>query len=313
MFKIAIAGAGALGGRIGVALKKAGCDVVLIDDWEAHVAQINEAGMHVQTETAQYNIQIPAVLSDDVQGSFDLIIVLTKAMQSEAMLQKLKALGAIQQHTAILSMMNGLGHHERLSQFVPIEQIYLAVTMWTAGLQGPGRILLEGQGAIDFQRADGQHDQRTETILNILNEADLNAHVCSNVYEAIWTKATVNSVLNPLCTIVDKKIGALGSYTYIDEMMTLLIKEIVAVAHAKGINIKYETLLQKIRGTFPKSTQGLHYPSMYQDYKQGRMTEVDYLNGQICAYGKTVGVATPVNEMITHLIHQLEMKNESNT
>ena len=47
---------------------------------------------------------------------------------------------------------------------------------------------------------------------------------------------------------------------------------------------------------------------MHQDYNHGRLTEIDYLNGQIVDYGKSLGIATPNNELITHLIHQLEMK-----
>ena len=156
MYKIAIAGAGAMGGRIGVSLKQAGYDVTLIDDWQEHVNCINENGMEVQTEMDTYTVNIPAVLTKDVSGQFDLIIILTKAMQSEKMLQHLQEANTIHKDTAILSMMNGLGHEERLSKLVPLSQIYLAVTMWTAGLRGPGQLLLEGEGAIDLQRADGE-------------------------------------------------------------------------------------------------------------------------------------------------------------
>ncbi|KAA9271241.1 2-dehydropantoate 2-reductase, partial [Staphylococcus epidermidis] len=67
-------------------------------------------------------------------------------------------------------------------------------------------------------------------------------------------------------------------------------------------------LLNKIEAAYPKETQRLHYPSMHQDLKNGRLTEIDYLNGQIAAYGKELNVPTPLNSMITHLIHQLEMK-----
>ena len=95
----------------------------------------------------------------------------------------------------------------RPSQFVPKSQIFLAVTMWTAGLRGPGQLLLEGEGSIDFQRVDGKKDQRTQEIADILNQAHLNATISNDVFKAIWSKATLNSVLNPLCTILDKTIG----------------------------------------------------------------------------------------------------------
>ncbi|MBI5974823.1 ketopantoate reductase family protein [Staphylococcus canis] len=308
MFKIGIAGAGAMGGRIGTYIKQAGYDVTLIDNWEDHVNRINEKGMEIQTETKTYTVEVPAVLTKDVSEPFDLIVILTKSMHSEKMLEQLQNQGSIHEGTAILSMMNGLGHEERLSQYVPMSQIYLAVTMWTAGLRGPGQLLLEGEGSIDLQRADGEKDERTEYILNVLNEAGLNAQISDDVFKSIWSKATVNSVLNPLCTILDKTIYEFGSYSESRDMIVPLIDEIVAVAKAKNINLDRTALLDKIEATYPKETQGLHYPSMHQDFNKGRLTEIDYLNGQIAAYGKEVNVPTPLNEMITHLIHQLEMK-----
>lgn len=192
MYRIGIAGAGAMGGRIGVSIKEAGYDVTLIDNWELHVKRINTDGMDIKTETDNYSVNIPAVLTKDVSTEFDLIIILTKAMHSEAMLQQLQEAGCIHQNTAIMSMMNGLGHEERLSQIVPLSQIYLAVTMWTAGLRGPGQLLLEGEGSIYLQSADGETDDHTHAILQILNDANLNAQISNNVFEAIWSKATLN-------------------------------------------------------------------------------------------------------------------------
>ncbi|MCA2503669.1 ketopantoate reductase family protein [Staphylococcus xylosus] len=308
MYKIAIAGAGAMGGRIGISIKEAGYDVTLIDNWEEHVNQINQDGMNIKTETDNYSINIPAILTKDVSAEFDLIIILTKAMQSEEMLQRLQEAGCIHSGTAILSMMNGLGHEERLSQIVPLSQIYLGVTMWTAGLRGPGQLLLEGEGSIYLQRADGEVDEQANTMLQIFNDSGLNAQISSNVFESIWSKATLNSVLNPLCTILNKTIYEFGNYAQSDEMIMPIIDEIVAVAKAKDIHLDRNELFKKVVSAYPKEAQGLHYPSMHQDYSNGRLTEIDYLNGQIAAYGKEFNIPTPINTMLTHLVHQLESK-----
>lgn len=310
MYKIAVAGAGAMGGRIGVALHQANYNVTLIDDWESHVQCINKNGMKIQTETDTYTVTIPAILSKDISDTYDLIILLTKSMQSESMLTHLKNSGAIHKDTAILSMMNGLGHEERLSKIVPLHQIYLAVTMWSAGLKGPGHLLLEGTGSINFQCANGVNNSISTTISKILNDANLNATISKNVFEAIWTKVTVNCVLNPLCTILNQRIGELGAYSQINEMVLLVIEEIVTVAHAKKIDIEAERLLNIITAMYPESAQGLHYPSMYQDLNNGRLTEIDYLNGQIAKYGQALDIVTPINQMLTHQIHQLE-RNKS--
>ena len=271
MYKIAIAGAGAMGGRIGISIKEAGYDVTLIDNWEEHVNQINQDGMNIKTETDNYSINIPAILTKDVSAEFDLIIILTKAMQSEEMLQRLQEAGCIHSGTAILSMMNGLGHEERLSQIVPLSQIYLGVTMWTAGLRGPGQLLLEGEGSIYLQRADGEVDEQANTILQIFNDSGLNAQISSNVFESIWSKATLNSVLNPLCTILNKTIYEFGNYAQSDEMIMPIIDEIVAVAKAKDIHLDRNELFKKVVSAYPKEAQGLHYPSMHQDYSNGRL------------------------------------------
>lgn len=308
MYKIAIAGAGAMGGRIGTYLKRNGEYVVLIDRWQDHIDAINKNGMEIQSETETYTAQIPAMQPEEVKEKFDLIILLTKAMHADDMLKALKDIGAITESTAILSMMNGLGHADNLSQYVPKSQIFLAVTMWTAGLRGPGKLLLEGQGGIDFQRSDGQPDERTEKIAQVLDDAGLNAKISDDVFFSIWSKAAVNSVLNPLCTILDKTIGEFGAYENAREMITPILKELVAVANARGTNVEFETLLAKIEATYPNETQGLHYPSMHQDYTNKRLTEIDYLNGQIAKYGDELGIETPANDLITHLIHQLEMK-----
>ncbi|MCY1563490.1 2-dehydropantoate 2-reductase [Staphylococcus pettenkoferi] len=308
MKTIAIAGAGAMGGRIGTQIQEAGYDVTLLDYWKEHVEKINRDGIEIQTETDTYHLDIKAKFPEEVNEQYDLIIILTKAMKSKEMIEVLNQRGAIKSDTAILTMMNGLGHDETFATVVPKYQIFLAVTMWTAGMRGPGQLLLEGDGTIELQRVDGVADERTETINQIFNDAKLNSRVSDNVFQSVWSKATLNSVLNPLCTILDKRIGEFAQYEQSREMITPIIEEIVAVAEAKGIELNFDDLVKKVEGSYPDELQGLHYPSMHQDLHSGRYTEIDYLNGKIAQYGKEVGVATPTNALLTHMIHQLEMK-----
>lgn len=307
MYNIAIAGAGAMGGRIGTQIKEAGYNVTLIDYWNEHIKKINNDGLEIKTETSTYNVSITAKKPSEVNEQYDLLIILTKAMDASAMINALYDRDAIKASTAILTMMNGLGHDERFAEVVPKSQIFLAVTMWTAGLRGPGQLLLEGSGTIELQRADGEADYRTEEINNIFNEAGLNSVISDNVFISIWSKATLNSVLNPLCTILDKRIGELGAYERARDMIQPLIEEIVAVANARNIDIKTDDMVHKIEAAYPESTQGLHYPSMHQDLHKGRLTEIDFLNGQIAKYGKDLNISTPLNTMLTHQVHELEL------
>ncbi|MDN6842941.1 MAG: 2-dehydropantoate 2-reductase, partial [Staphylococcus equorum] len=133
--------------------------------------------------------------------------------------------------------------------------------------------------------------------------------ISDNVFKSIWTKATLNSVLNPLCSILGKKIGEFASYNESRSMIKLIIEEIVEVANKKGIDLDVKSMINKIESSYPENAQGLHYPSMYHDLKSGRLTEIDFLNGQIADYGSELGIPTPINKMMKHMIHQLENKN----
>jgi Ketopantoate reductase len=108
--KIAIAGAGALGSRFGFVLQQAGNDVTLIDGWPAHVAAIKEHGLKVTLDKDTYTTQIPVMFPKEVTQdmAMDLIIVFTKSMQLDQMLQDIKPI--IKDHTKILCLLNGIGH-----------------------------------------------------------------------------------------------------------------------------------------------------------------------------------------------------------
>lgn len=305
--KIAVAGAGAMGGRVGTQIQKAGYDVTFIDSWLPHVEAVQKHGFEIQTETETYQVDATMIKPEEVNDQYDSVIILTKAMQSVEMLQKLKDKGAITKDTAVLTMMNGLGHDERFKQVVPEEQIYLAVTMWTAGLRGPGKLLLEGVGTVDFQRVDGKESERTREINQVFEDAGLNPTISNQIMQTVWLKAALNSVVNPLCTILDKRIVDFAAYENSREMITPIIREIVEVAAAKGVEVDFDTIVHKIEGSYPVETQGLHHPSMHQDLYSGRLTEVDYLNGQVEEYGQEFGIPTPNNTMLKHLVHQLEM------
>src|SRR5699024_4180325 len=108
--------------------------------------------------------------------------------------------------------------------------------------------------------------------------------------------------------ILNKTIYEFGNHPDSAEMVMPIIEEIVAAAKAKGIHLDSHALLKKVEAAYPKEAQGLHYPSMHQDYTNGRLTEIDYLNGPLDAYGTTCNTPTPTHAMPTHLVHQLESK-----
>ena len=180
----------------------------------------------------------------------------------------------------------------------------VGVTIWLSGLKGPGHVHLEGPGSISLQNMVGD-GQSAQAIVELFNEAGLNASYDDNVIEAIWRKACVNGVMNPTCTIMDCTIGELFGTEAGLNLVQGIFKEFIQVARAEMGDLDEEEIWKYITDTSKKAAS--HYPSMHQDLVQnGRKTEIDYLNGAVVFKGKRVGIATPYCQMMTDMIHAKE-------
>ncbi|MCU7557241.1 ketopantoate reductase family protein [Macrococcus capreoli] len=304
--KIAIAGAGAMGGRVGLYLTESGQDVVLLDKWQEHVDAMNHNGITVNAYGEQTNHKVKAEFMDNYKEPVDLVILLTKALTAEETIDNLIAQGVITDDTKVMSLMNGLGHGDMLLKKLNHEQVILAVTMWSAGLKGPGELILEGSGNIEFGYPDGHMDAFIENLKVILDQAQLNGVISNDIVTTIWNKALVNCCFNTYCSVTDKRIGEFGAYEKADEMLIPLVKEIIAVGATKGAKLDLDATMDKFHKMYSPDVVGLHYPSMTQDIHNGRKTEVDFLTGAVSRFGDEAGIETPYCDILTHLVHQIE-------
>ena len=306
--RILFAGAGALGSRFGYMLFKNGEDVTFVDTWKDHVENITENGLKVIIDDKELgNYHIPIYYPDEVSGEYDVIFVATKSMQLRSMLEKVKHL--IHKDTKVICILNGLGHVDTLKDFVDEKNILIGVTVWTSGLGGPGVLKAYGTGKTEIKQVKEDNLEKTLEIIERLNQAGLNLNYSDNTYQSIWHKAGLNCVLNTYCTLIDCNINQYGSYKKHLELTRAILDEVTAVGRAEGIDVKQEIIEKNIENCFDPKTAGLHYPSLYQDMKNGRLTEIDYLNGEVSRLGKIHNIPTPVCDVITLMIHSKESVN----
>lgn len=306
MTKIAIAGSGAMGSRFGYMLQAAGNSVVLLDNWAAHVQAINTNGLTVNIAgQAPLQVQIPAALPTDIKEIQDVIILFTKSMQLTNMLQTIQPL--IGPKTKVVCLLNGLGHPETIERYLPKTNIFVGITLWTAGLTGPGEITLSGSGSVELQNVAPVSQNAAKALVELLSAAGLKAHYSTDVLFSIWRKACVNGTLNSLCALLDCNIAQLGQTSQATTLLTAIVAEFSAVAATEGVDLQQAEMLAHIMPLFNPEEAGNHYPSMHQDLIQHhRPTEIDYLNGYVARKGTERGIATPVNQLITELVHTKE-------
>ena len=303
--KILFAGAGALGTRFGYMLFKNGEDVTFIDSWQEHIDTIKRNGLKVIIDDKELgNCNIPIYRPEEAKGKYDVVFVATKSMQLKSMLNKVKHL--IHDDTKIICILNGLGHVDTLKEFVKEENILIGVTVWTSGLGGPGILKAYGTGKTEIKQVKEDNLDKTLKLIEKLNKSGLNMNYSADTYQSIWHKAGLNCVLNTYCTLIDCNINEYGSYEKHLDLTRAVLNEVTAVGRAEGINVNQEVIEKNIENCFDPRTAGLHYPSLYQDMKNGRLTEIDYLNGAISKLGKKHDIPTPVCDVITLMIHSKE-------
>lgn len=300
--KIYIAGAGAMGCRFGVQLQESGQDVTLLDNWQDHIDAVNAKGLIITGDNERV-VQIPMMRPTEATEKADLIILFTKAMQLKDMLEDIKSL--IHEETKVLCLLNGLGHEDLIKQYVDVANILMGVTIWTAGLKEPGIVHLIGTGTINLQSLDPSGQAFGHEVVEVLNQAGLNAEYDEDIIPSIWRKACVNGAMNSTCALLDCKIGEFFATATGLNLVKNIIREFVEVAYLEGVELDFQEMVDYVVATSVKAKD--HYPSMHQDLVQNkRKTEIDVINGAVVAKGKKHNHPTPYCQEIVDLIHAKE-------
>lgn len=297
-----IAGSGAMGSTIGYHIQKnTDSEVILLDYWDDHIRKINENGLKVSGKVED-TIKIKAMKPEEADKKADLVVVMTKSMALESMMESIE--GIIGKDTQILCLLNGMGHERILEKFVYKNKINMGVTIWAAGLNAPGEIEITGKGTIDVQNIGGD-EENGKKIADLLDKAGLGAKYDEDVMFAIWRKVMVNGTMNSMTSLMECTIGEFFESEESKEIVSELVKEFTEVGRAEGIKLDYEEMMAYILKSAEEAKD--HYPSMYQDLiKRNRKTEIDFINGAVVEKGKTHNIATPYNKIVAQLIHAKE-------
>lgn len=305
---IIIAGAGAMGSRFGIMLKQAGENVILIDGWQDHIDAINKSGLKADFDGREVTEFIPAYNKNDLSQlnfSADLVILFTKALDLDNMLQSIKK--TLHENTMVLCLLNGMGYEDIIKKYVPYDNIFIGNTMWTASLDGPGKVTLFGDGSVALQNLSPTKHDMAEKIATTLSHANLNAKVSKNILATVYRKACVNGTLNCLCTILDSNVADFGDTKPALPIIKEIVSEFLAVAKHEEIYLDEPDIIEQITRCFNRGTVGLHHPSMYQDLIiKHRLTEIDYINGAVVRKGLEYNIPTPYCKLLTQLVHSKE-------
>ena len=300
--RIAVVGAGAMGGLFGGSLVEAGHDVALIDVPGPHLTAMQQAGLHLHTDAGERLLRVQAGTAADVTGVRDLLIVFTKGPHT---IDALRAAAHLARpETWVLTVQNGLGNAARVSAALPGARVLVGMTSWPADLASPGHVSSHGHGEVRFWSATGEPGPMIDALAEALTAAGLNGVADPAVEVAIWEKVAFNAAMNSVSAVSRLAVGPIGDSPEGRALVAAVVDEAAAVAAASGIPLD----AARVHGATAKAFAGhrAHKASMLQDVLAGRRTEIEQINGALVAEGERLGVATPVTRMLRDLVRLID-------
>jgi len=303
---IVILGAGAMGCLFGGRLSEAGHRVVLVDVWPEHLAAINRDGLMLETGEGVRSIAVPARRVEQVEQPPELVVLFTKSIHTAQALDSARHL--LGGETWVLTLQNGLGNVEDVEAFVPRRRIVVGTTTWPSDLLGPGRVRSRGEGYTRILAADARITSHLERICEVLDQAGLRCGISPEVFATIWEKLAFNAALNTLTAVTGLPVGGVGATADGRELAYAIAKEVVAVANRKGVLASETTVLATVDEAF--RDHGDHLPSMLQDLRAGRKTEIEAISGAVVREASSLGMPVPITQSLYRLVRILEQERQ---
>ncbi|MET3395979.1 2-dehydropantoate 2-reductase [Variovorax atrisoli] len=307
--KIYFLGAGALGCAIGGTLAAAGSDVTLIDPYQAHVDAINRDGLRMKVGDSERVVRVRAALDAAKLEAPDLLIVLVKSFHTRAAIEG--ARNIVGPDTAVMSLQNGMGHEEILSEVVGAGHVLAGKTYVGGVMLGAGHVIAGTQGKRTvIGEIDGRISERAKAIAAEFERAELPCEVSGNILGAMWDKLLINVATGALSGITGQVYGSLYAVPEIEATAIAAVAEAMTVAEAGGVKLS----IKAPRDAWVMAAEGLPYEfktSMLQSLEKGSITEIDFINGAVVRIGRKYDIPTPVNQTLVAAIKGIERRMEA--
>ncbi len=298
--KVCVIGCGAIGGLYAAHLARLDdVEVWAFDLAREHVDAINKNGLRL-TGLSDFvaTVQARTEVSEIPECEFGIIA--TKTMFTRSAIE---TAAPIFRDGAVCSVQNGIGNEEIVAEYVPR---VIQGTIFPAGhVTGPGVINHDAGGKtwIGPFAVNPATMEEVEQLADALRRSGLECLAMADARGAQWTKLIFNSASNAMGALTRLPHGVACDQEGVRKVMSVLVKEGVAVADALGITLDSdpEALID-----YGREKAYYHPPSMLQDVMAQRLTEVDALNGGIARLGRELGIPCPMNEACSAIIKGLE-------
>ncbi|MCH7971054.1 MAG: 2-dehydropantoate 2-reductase [Chloroflexi bacterium] len=300
--RIAIMGAGAVGGYFGGVLANHGEDVVLIARG-AHGEAISKNGLRVDSYWGSFNVKVDVTDDPSSVGTVDLVLHCTKLYSNAEALPSIK--GMIGDDTTILTIQNGVTSGAVVAGYYGWDHVLQGATYIESGIAGPGRIHQSGSVArIEFGENDGSSTARTVAIREIFDKPGIQIEVSSNIVDTLWSKLVSVGSIGTLMTAARASLPEILASPHGEETVRMLMEEIVAVGQSQGVTFPPRCVESKLAGA--KAEAGEFQSSLQYDLSIGKPLELDDLLGAVVKIASEANIPVPASAALVTVLDRFK-------
>ena len=296
--RIAVMGAGSIGGYFGGMLARAGNEVTLIARGE-HLRAIREQGLRIETDNGLLTIpcgdNLTAADNPATVGPVELALLTVKTYQNDAAIPAMAPL--VGPETAVLCLQNGIDSYRAADTALGAERVLPGAAYIEAARLGPGLLRQSGSVVrIAFGEPDGRDSERGRRIRDTLVDAGINAEFSMDIRRTLWSKFLFIATMAGVTSLSRETMAELMPRPEWRKVVVDCMREIEAVARASRVNLDGD-IVENTVAYIEGDLEDMH-ASMHADIMAGRPLELEALNGAVVRAGQQVSVATPINDVI---------------
>jgi 2-dehydropantoate 2-reductase len=293
--KIAIMGAGGVGGYFGGRLAASSADVTFIARG-AHLDALRREGLRILSPLGDARVHpVKAVADPGEVGPVDMIWLAVKLWSTEEAAAALRPL--VGPGTGIVPFQNGVEAVDILIRHYGREHVLGGVAHIAALIEAPGAIRHNGTMAkLTFGELDGKPTPRAEALLRACRQAGIDAALSDDILRAVWMKFVFLVGLSGMTSLTRMPIGAVREDPDTRAMLVRVMKEAADLGRARGVPLPDDAAGQQL--AFADGLPHEMISSMLGDLRRGNRLELPWLSGAVARLGKESGVPTPANEFI---------------
>ncbi len=303
--RIAVLGAGAVGGYFGAKLAAAGHEVAFIARGK-HLAAMRQNGLRIKSFQGDLHVRSFFTSDPAEAGLVDLTLFCVKSYDTQDAAKRLGPL--MKETTRILSLQNGIDNPDEIAALWGKARTLAGVVYIGARLPEPGSIEHSAGGRIVFGELDGQIGIETRRVQNLFSDAQIPSQISTAIRQAMWEKLVWNGPFCALSCLARATVKEIMEADSLRNLALVCMEEIREAARSQAIELGASAIGEAMELS---RNIGDFKPSMLQDLEAGKPLEYEAFNGAVVKRLRQAGKKAPINETFYALLEFLDKRTRA--